>query len=55
MGFFSKLLKGNKEKSIENYSDFWDWFVTKEKDFYEVVKEAKHFEKKFFDILSPNG
>lgn len=53
MGFFNKLLKRNKEKSIENYSDFWDWFVTKEKDFYEVVKEAKHFEKKFFDILSP--
>ncbi len=53
MGFFDKLLKSNKEKTIQNYSDFWDWFQTKEKDFFEVVKEGKHFEKKFFNLLSP--
>ncbi len=53
MSFLSKLFKTNKDKPIENYADFWDWFVSNEKDFFAIVKEGKHFEKKFFNKLSP--
>jgi hypothetical protein len=38
-----------------DYKSFWDWFLTMEKDFYEVVKkrEQEAIEKDFFDIISP--
>ncbi|MDR6546936.1 hypothetical protein J2810_003005 [Chryseobacterium rhizosphaerae] len=37
------------------YKDFWDWFLTMEKKFFEVVKEGEQeaIEKDFFNIISP--
>ncbi|MCJ7933461.1 MAG: DUF695 domain-containing protein [Chryseobacterium sp.] len=39
----------------KQYKDFWDWFLTKEKKFYEVVKEGEQesIEKDFFDVIAP--
>lgn len=47
-----------EEKQLEkelNYKGFWDWFLTKEKDFYEVVKSHSRetIEKDFFDLIAP--
>jgi hypothetical protein len=38
--------------SIKTYKEFWDWFLTNEKKFYTVLKEAENIEKDFFDKLS---
>jgi len=56
MGIFDKILgKKDPEQEIRTYKDFWNWFQTREKDFYEIVKnrEASSIEKDFFDVLSP--
>lgn len=54
MGIFDKIL-GKKEPKKEpfTYSDFWNWFLTKEKTFFEVVKNRTHIEEQFFDVMSP--
>lgn len=45
--------KHNKLKL--NYQEFWDWFLTMEKNFYQVVekRDVKAIEKDFFDVISP--
>ncbi|MDR2236723.1 MAG: DUF695 domain-containing protein [Chryseobacterium sp.] len=56
MGIFDKILgKKGPEQEIRTYQDFWNWFQTKEKDFYEIVKnrESERIEKDFFDVISP--
>ncbi|MBB6372566.1 DUF695 domain-containing protein [Chryseobacterium shigense] len=54
MGIFDKILgKGKPEKNIRTYQDFWDWFLTKEKTFFEVVKDRENIEEQFFDVISP--
>lgn len=54
MGIFDKILgKKNPEKQIGTYKEFWDWFLTKEKTFFEVVKNREHIEEQFFDIMAP--
>jgi hypothetical protein len=54
MNFLKQIFKASKhEKNIRNYADFWKWFLDNEKSFFEVVKEGKHFEKKFFNKLAP--
>ena len=52
MNFLKKLFN-KKEKPIHSYSNFWDWFMTKEKNFHKVVKKHHNIEKGFFDVLSP--
>lgn len=56
MAIFDKVF-GKKEQNIQpeikSYKDFWDWFMTKEKDFFDVVKNHKNIETDFFDILAP--
>lgn len=52
MSFLSKLF-GEKDKPIRSYSDFWDWFKTKEKRFHKVIQKHHNIEKGFFDVLSP--
>ncbi|MDQ1806462.1 DUF695 domain-containing protein [Chryseobacterium sp. CKR4-1] len=52
MGFFGKEIR-NIGNATRNYNDFWDWFLTKEKDFYEIIKNHDHIESGFFDIISP--
>ncbi|RZJ40517.1 MAG: DUF695 domain-containing protein, partial [Chryseobacterium sp.] len=56
MGIFDKIFNKSDEKynhEILTYQDFWNWFLTKEKEFYEVVKNRTHIEKDFFEVISP--
>lgn len=55
MGIFDKVFgkkEENEEAEIKTYKDFWDWFMTKEKDFFEVVKNHNNIETDFFDLLA---
>lgn len=56
MGIFDKVFGKKaeiKELDIKTYKDFWDWFLTEEKKFYEVIKAHKNIETDFFDKISP--
>jgi Family of unknown function (DUF695) len=53
---FLKNIFGKKEEPIKSYTDFWNWFLKHEKDFFNVVSSRKgsnEIEKEFFDKLSP--
>lgn len=54
MGIFDKF-SGKKDPDREtlSYKDFWDWFLTKEKTFFEVVQNGEHIEEQFFDVMAP--
>ena len=53
MKFLDKYFNKKKEEPIKTNSDFWAWFKTKEKDFYQVLKENGDLENEFFNQLSP--
>ncbi|MDQ0592706.1 hypothetical protein QFZ37_001075 [Chryseobacterium ginsenosidimutans] len=56
MGIFDKVFgtkEGKKEVEIKTYEDFWDWFITNEKEFYDVIKSQGNIEHDFFDVISP--
>ncbi|WP_292010369.1 DUF695 domain-containing protein [Chryseobacterium sp.] len=56
MGLFDKILRKKqniRKVKIENYTDFWEWFLKHEQEFYKVIREGKQIEEKFFDIISP--
>lgn len=38
-----------------NYKGFWDWFLTKEQDFYKIVEKGDQeaIEKDFFGEIAP--
>lgn len=50
MGIFDKVF-GKKEENvdveIQTYQDFWNWFLTKEKEFHAIVKNRTHIETDF--------
>ncbi len=50
---FLKNIFGKKDEPIKSYNDFWNWFQSNEKTFFNVVKSHKNIEKGFFDKLSP--
>lgn len=56
MGILDKVF-GKKEINIKSdintYQDFWEWFATREKDFYEIVKNRTYIEAEFFEVISP--
>jgi hypothetical protein len=52
MRLFRQLFP-RKQKQIENYTDFWNWFRANEKSFFETVRRQKGIEKHFFDKLAP--
>lgn len=52
MSLFSNLFPA-KQKPIENYNDFWNWFQAHERSFFKAVKREANIEKDFFDKLSP--
>lgn len=52
MGFFDKIL-GKKESPIVTYSDFWNWFLKHEKEFFKVVQNGENIDQDFFKKLSP--
>ena len=44
------------EKLKENkvsYQEFWTWFQTKERQFYNTVKDFKNIEENFLDVILP--
>jgi hypothetical protein len=51
MSFFKNIFKV-KDEPIKSYADFWTWFQSNEKDFFNVVKNRKDIEKGFFNKLS---
>ena len=51
MNLINRLFK--KEKEIESYGDFWDWFVSNSERFYRVVKNNKNINSLFFSFLDP--
>ena len=46
--FFSK-----KDKPVKNYDDFWNWFATNERTFFNAVNLQNDIEEDFFNKLSP--
>jgi hypothetical protein len=52
MGFLKNIFS-KKEEKIESNTDFWNWFIKSEKEFFNVVKERTNLQKGFFDKLSP--
>ena len=59
MGFFNNLFgKKDQNSPIEtteqmSFQDFWNWFATKESEFFQVVKSRNNIETDFFDKLAP--
>jgi hypothetical protein len=49
---FLKNIFNKREDPIHNYQDFWNWFSTNEKVFFNAVKKGSNIEKDFFDKLS---
>lgn len=52
MGLINSIF-GKKGVAIKSYADFWNWFVTNEKVFFNAVSNGKNIENVFFDKLSP--
>ncbi|MRX41121.1 DUF695 domain-containing protein [Flavobacterium sp. LC2016-23] len=52
MSFFGNIL-GKKQSSVGSYSDFWNWFLKNEKEFFNVVQRGENIPKGFFDKLGP--
>ncbi|RUT68559.1 DUF695 domain-containing protein [Flavobacterium cupreum] len=52
MSFFDNIL-GKKQPSVGSYSDFWNWFLKNEKEFFNVVQRGENIPKGFFDKLGP--
>lgn len=52
MSLFKKIFE-KEEAPIRSNKDFWDWFQTNERKFYDTVKSGKNIEKDFFRKLSP--
>jgi hypothetical protein len=50
---FLKSLFREKEKPVQSYQEFWNWFRKNERTFHKVVKDGGDIEKNFFNQLSP--
>ncbi|MDR6966847.1 hypothetical protein J2X31_000847 [Flavobacterium arsenatis] len=53
MGFLNNLFGKKHKEQISTYEDFWDWFKSKEQDFFNIVKTGRNIEAGFFKQLSP--
>lgn len=52
MGFLDKIL-GKKEAAIQSNTDFWNWFLKNEKEFFAIVKNRQNIHQGFFEKLAP--
>lgn len=50
---FIKNIFSKKEQKINSYEDFWTWFQTQQKSFFDAVKKGNDIENNFFNKLSP--
>ena len=53
MSFFKNLFGKKEEKPIQNYDDFWKWFQSHAKEFFNVVKAHEDTDENFFSKLAP--
>ncbi|MBB6499140.1 DUF695 domain-containing protein [Pedobacter cryoconitis] len=51
MSFFKKIFS-SKQKTISSNEEFWSWFKTQQRIFFNAVKTGTNIEKDFFDQLS---
>lgn len=51
MNFFKNIFN-KKEPTIQTYEDFWKWFASQERIFFDVVKKQDEIQEKFFAKLS---
>lgn len=52
MSFLKNIFR-KKEQPIKTYDDFWTWFQSNERKFYDIVRSGQNPEKDFFNKLSP--
>ena len=52
MGFLDKIL-GKKEAPIQSNTDFWNWFLQNEKEFFKIVKSRQNIHQGFLEKLAP--
>lgn len=52
MSFFKNIFR-KTEDQIFNYTDFWEWFQTKEASFYNDLIQGADIETTLFDVISP--
>jgi len=52
MSFLNKIL-GKKDTPVESYSEFWNWFLEHEKEFFKIVQSGQNIPAGFFDKLAP--
>ena len=50
---FKQLFSSNKNQESNTYEDFWKWFSSKEKIFFQIVKDEQDIENNFFNYLTP--
>ncbi|WKL47917.1 DUF695 domain-containing protein [Flavobacterium pectinovorum] len=50
---FLKNVWGKKDAPIESYSDFWNWFLKHEKEFFKIVQDGNNIHKGFLDKIAP--
>ena len=52
MNFF-RTVGRNKKNDVKSYEDFWVWFHSQERTFFDVIQNSDDIEKNFFDKLEP--
>ncbi|MGO4773572.1 DUF695 domain-containing protein [Flavobacterium sp. W22_SRS_FK3] len=50
---FLKNLLSKKDFPSQSYSDFWNWFLKHEKEFFKIVEIGENIHQGFFDKLAP--
>eukprot|EP01133_Synstelium_polycarpum_P012528 gene12528-14707_t len=50
---FLKNILGSKQQALKSNENFWSWFRTRERVFFNVVKSHQNIEQDFFDELGP--
>lgn len=41
------------EKSADSYSEFWNWFITKESYFFNIIQDRERIEEEFLNLVHP--
>lgn len=52
MSFLRNIL-GKKDTPIDSSSDFWNWFLKNEKEFFKIVQSRNNINTGFFEKLAP--
>ena len=52
MSFLKNIFRKKTEPKILSYQDFWDWFISNEKDFSKALKTQQNIENRFINKIS---